>query len=74
MQAQDTKQLNVRLPAALVDKAKAIAHERGMMLSGYIRTLIERDLEGKDTPDENAPPHVLAAAKAFAEALEAGRS
>jgi hypothetical protein len=73
MQAQDTKQLNVRLPAEPVDKAKAMAHERGMTLSGYIRTLIERDLEGHETPDETVPPHVLAAAKAFAEALEAGR-
>ncbi|MEU5894414.1 hypothetical protein ABZ835_47760 [Streptomyces sp. NPDC047461] len=54
--------MNVHLRPELVDKAKAIAHERGMMLSGYIRTLIERDLEGKE-----------AAAKAFAEALEAGR-
>jgi hypothetical protein len=71
MQAQETKQLNVRLPPELVDKA--MAHERGMMLSGYIRTLIERDFEGQEAPDETVPPHVLAAAKAFAEALEAGR-
>jgi hypothetical protein len=50
-----------------------MAHERGMMLSGYIRTLIERDFEDQEAPDETVPPHVLAAAKAFAEALEAGR-
>jgi antitoxin component of RelBE/YafQ-DinJ toxin-antitoxin module len=71
--AQESKQLNVRLPAELIEKAKAIAHERGMMLSGYIRTLIERDLEGEEMPPESVPPHVLAAAKAFAAALEAER-
>ena len=45
----------------------------GERTSRRCRCASGRDLERKETPDETVPPHVLAAAKAFAEALEAGR-
>jgi antitoxin component of RelBE/YafQ-DinJ toxin-antitoxin module len=73
MHTDELKQLNVRIPVELAEKAKAVAHERGMMLSGYIRSLIERDLADADTPADPLPPHVAEAARAFAAALKAGR-